>query len=200
MRITGGTLCGRRLRVPGVGVRPTQDKVRQALFSILGATVDGSRFLDLFAGSGGVGLEAWSRGAENVVWVERDRKVFNVLEYNVQTLCGDGNAVICSDVKRFLKNTVLSTNFDIIFADPPYGVKKEGRASVQSGGGNKKETEKRGWLPSLLTMLYGSNLLAESGVFVMEMGGGDELFADDGWKITADKRYGDTRLCFFMRS
>lgn len=199
MRITGGTLCGRRLRVPGVGVRPTQDKVRQALFSILGAMVDGSRFLDLFAGSGGVGIEAWSRGAENVSWVERDRRAFKALEYNVRTLCGDGNGIICSDVTRFLKSTALRAGFDIVFADPPYGV-KEGRASVRSGGGNKKNTEKRGWLPNLLAMLYCSDLLAESGVFVMEMGGDDELSEDDGWKLTADKRYGDTRLCFFMRS
>ena len=87
MRVSGGALGGRRIEVPGGDrVRPTQDMVRQALFSSLAALVPECRFLDLFAGSGAVGLEAWSRGAAHVTWVERDPRTLAVLRGNVASL------------------------------------------------------------------------------------------------------------------
>ena len=85
MRITGGTGRGRRLKVPaGEKVRPTSDKVKQALFNILGDRVPGSTFLDLFAGAGGVGIEALSRGADRVVFVDGDRESLDVVKHNIE--------------------------------------------------------------------------------------------------------------------
>ena len=85
MRVTGGEFCGRILAVPGSGaIRPTQDRVRAALFNILAPESAGAEFLDLFAGSGAVGIEALSRGAERAVFVERDRRNLAVLKGNLE--------------------------------------------------------------------------------------------------------------------
>jgi 16S rRNA G966 N2-methylase RsmD len=89
MRITSGIWGGRQVCVPKGPVRPTQDRVREALFSILQSRIGGASFLDLYAGSGAVGLDALSRGAARVCWVEGDRKVFDVLRRNVCALLGD---------------------------------------------------------------------------------------------------------------
>ncbi|MCX7590400.1 MAG: RsmD family RNA methyltransferase, partial [Kiritimatiellae bacterium] len=121
MRVTGGILRGRSVRVPDAGVRPTQDRVRQALFSMLGTRIEGAAFLDLFAGSGVVGIEAWSRGARRVAWGERDRRVLQVLRGNGHALCGLTNNIYPMDVEQFLSGTLVSGPYDIIFADPPYG-------------------------------------------------------------------------------
>jgi len=116
-------------------IRPTQEKVRQALFSALGEKIEGCRFLDLFAGTGAVGLEAWSRGASSVCWVEIDARVFSVLRRNVLHLCvsqGDANGneagassiktrTVRADAVKFLSKTGReSALYDVIFADPPY--------------------------------------------------------------------------------
>jgi 16S rRNA (guanine(966)-N(2))-methyltransferase RsmD len=123
MRIIAGELRGRRLRAPsGLATRPTSDRLREALFNILGAEVAGSRFLDLFAGSGAVGLEAASRGAEEVVAVENSRKAFAILEANVE-LCGMRERVrlVPKDAAVALKAFDADrTQFDIVFVDPPY--------------------------------------------------------------------------------
>ena len=87
MRITSGHLKGRTIRVPAAGVRPSQDRLRESLFSSLGGRLDGWRVLDLFAGSGALGLEAWSRGAHEVVWIESHPRTFAVLRENVRALC-----------------------------------------------------------------------------------------------------------------
>ena len=90
MRIAGGELRGRSVSAPAAGdVRPTQDAVREAVFSMLANILPGSAFLDLFAGSGCVGIEAWSRGAARVLWVERAPAVVRTLRRNVAALCGE---------------------------------------------------------------------------------------------------------------
>ena len=110
MRVTGGELRGREVAVPaGRAVRPTQDRVRQALFSALATRIAGSQFLDLFAGSGAVGLEAWSRGAAGVVWVEQNPRVLRVLQANIGALCAPAGVAcgtaraVRSDVLGFLE-------------------------------------------------------------------------------------------------
>ncbi|MBI3987315.1 MAG: RsmD family RNA methyltransferase, partial [Lentisphaerae bacterium] len=141
MRITGGVLGGRRLRVPSGPVRPTQDRVREALFSSLAAFIPGARVLDLFAGSGAVGLEALSRGAAFVCWVESNRRVFAVLHENIRTLAGDASArmgpkedagglppgidpavagLVLREALDFLSAAPPEAPFDLVFADPPY--------------------------------------------------------------------------------
>ncbi len=120
MRITGGMGRGRRLSVPaGDRVRPTSDKVKQALFNILGEQVRGARFLDLFAGAGGIGLEALSREASQVVFVDSARTSLLAIRQNIETLGFAGRAVvIASRSESFLKNP--QGPYDIIFLDPPY--------------------------------------------------------------------------------
>ena len=183
MRVTGGCLRGRLIRVPGGGgVRPTQDRVRAALFSILGGRVAEGRFLDLFAGSGAVGIEAWSRGARRVCWMESDRRVVPVLRENVENLCG-GGSVIPLDAVRNLKKGLAGEQFDIIFADPPYGKK---------GG--------QDWLPPLLDALADGTILAPGGLFIIEQRVGAPLCAHEGWRLVGERVYGDTLLRMLERS
>ncbi len=120
MRISGGEHRGRLLRVPR-GVRPTGGRVREALFSIWSDRLAGARFLDLFAGSGGVGLEALSRGAQTVVLVERSASVLEALEEN-RTQVGPGARVVRGVLPGALGPKLLPAKglFDLAFADPPY--------------------------------------------------------------------------------
>jgi 16S rRNA (guanine966-N2)-methyltransferase len=123
MRIVAGELRGRRLRAPsGLATRPTSDRLREALFNILGAEVAGSRFLDLFAGSGAIGLEAVSRGADTVVAVEQSRRALAVLGDNVERCGVRGRLrVIPKEVATALKTLAEEgAAFDIVFVDPPY--------------------------------------------------------------------------------
>jgi 16S rRNA (guanine(966)-N(2))-methyltransferase RsmD len=125
MRVTGGIGKGRKLKVPaGARVRPTSDKVKQALFNILGQKVEGALFLDLFAGIGGIGIEALSRGAARVVFVDDSRDSLRVIQQNIeQTGFNERAQVIASKAETFLKKT--SEQFDIVFLDPPYSLALE---------------------------------------------------------------------------
>ncbi len=121
MRIIAGRLKGRRLVAPpGLDVRPTSDRLRGTLFNVLAGSVRGARVLDAFAGTGALGLEAWSRGAASVVFVERDATALRALSANVRA-CGveDACAVIRGD---FLGVRVEPPRFDIVLLDPPYGL------------------------------------------------------------------------------
>jgi 16S rRNA (guanine966-N2)-methyltransferase len=122
MRITGGIGRGRKLKVPVESkVRPTSDKVKQALFNILGDRVPGAVFLDLFAGAGGIGLEALSRGAERVVFVDGSRESLDVVKKNIdQTGFSERAEAVLSKVEPFLKKR--SGPFNIVFLDPPYAM------------------------------------------------------------------------------
>lgn len=120
-RIVAGAGRGRPLGVPaGRGTRPTSDRAREALFSTLGGLVDlaGARFLDLYAGSGAVGLEALSRGAGEVVLVENDAGAARMIGDNMTALGLPGARVVRDSVERFLETTPEA--FDVVFADPPY--------------------------------------------------------------------------------
>ena len=122
-RIIGGTAGGRRLTTPrGAQTRPTSDRVREALFSAIESwcgSLQGLRFLDLYAGSGAVGLEAWSRGAGIVTLVEQDRKTAALIANNATTL-GFGRAnVVASSVATALARPPAAP-YDIVFSDPPY--------------------------------------------------------------------------------
>lgn len=122
MRIIAGKAKGMRLTsVPGMQTRPTADRVREALFSILGPAVAGSRFLDLYAGNGAVGLEALSRGAERVIWVEMNRGATRTIRTNVEKTGLTGGEIYTSTVERALaKLEDAGEVFDYIFLDPPY--------------------------------------------------------------------------------
>ncbi|MGE4426575.1 MAG: 16S rRNA (guanine(966)-N(2))-methyltransferase RsmD [Solirubrobacteraceae bacterium] len=123
MRIVAGRFGGRRLTAPpGRDTRPTSDRVREALFSILGP-LDGAVALDLFAGTGALGLEALSRGAERVDFVERDRRALTVLRANLDALGIDADTgrVVSGDARRHLRDAATrGATYDLVLIDPPY--------------------------------------------------------------------------------
>ncbi len=193
MRITGGELGGLTLRTPkGNRVRPTQDRVREAVFSMLGEKVSDARVLDLFAGTGALGIEAGSRGAASVTWVEEERRNLEVVRENAQKLhvCECKTEFVCDEVGRWLKRvnseeknqqSAISNqqSFDLIFADPPY----EWVARV---GWDKVAGALRG-------------LLAEGGIFVAEQGADQAAWVGAGWELTRDRVYGGTRICVYRK-
>lgn len=120
IRVTGGTLRGRRLVVPD-GIRPTTELARKAVFDILGESVEGARALDAAAGSGAYGIEALSRGAREAVFVESDRRVRTALERNLGALGLTARArVVGEPVARFAARAEAGS-FDVVFHDPPWG-------------------------------------------------------------------------------
>jgi 16S rRNA (guanine966-N2)-methyltransferase len=121
MRIIAGLAKGRRIGAPpGEDVRPTADRVREALFSSLQPLLPGARVLDLYAGSGALGLEAVSRGAAHATLVERDRRTLAVLRANVEVVGLPGVVVIAQDVGSALAGVLPGAPFDLVLADPPY--------------------------------------------------------------------------------
>ncbi len=123
MRIVAGAARGRRLVVPkGTDVRPTPDRVKEALFSSLQALVPGARVLDLFAGTGALGLEALSRGAASVTLVERARASLEALEANIAAVGLPGATVVRGDVRTALSGELPGGPFDLVLIDPPYGL------------------------------------------------------------------------------
>ena len=120
MRIISGRHRGRKLRLPKHRIRPTADRVKEALFSILSPEIPGARVLDLFAGTGSLGLEALSRGASSVCFVEVARAAEKTLRENVEILGENDNVeIVRADALRFAAS-LESGYFDVAFADPPY--------------------------------------------------------------------------------
>jgi 16S rRNA (guanine966-N2)-methyltransferase len=178
MRITGGECGGRRLKVPaGDKVRPTQDRVRSALFSMLADFVPGARVLDLFAGSGAVGFEAISRGAREAVWVEKDLRTVQILKDNLHALQLSG-IVVTDDVMRWLRQVVASP-FDLVFADPPYEWAKEHGFGALAG------------------LLRDRGLLRPGGVLVTEQPADLPAAELPGLELLRDREYGQTRLAVY---
>lgn len=178
MRIIGGFHKGRKIKsIEGNITRPTADFVREALFNIIGNDVVGSNFLDLFAGTGAVGLEALSRGAEYAVFVEKNVVACSVIKQNLRDLkLFDKGIVIQSDIVTVMKKSVLKGNiFDIIFMDPPYFK-------------NQIETT--------LSILKDSKM-AKSTVVVQHPK--DESFKFDGFSCYKQKKYGRTALTFLVK-
>ena len=195
MRITGGEFGGRNLKVPkSDAIRPTQDRVREAVFNIIQFEVAGSEFLDLFAGSGAVGLEALSRGAKSATFVERDRRHLAVLKENLESL-GSGRVgtvaarpmatpndttVIAADAYRWVERYV-GPGFSIGFADPPYALGEEkGYASV-------------------LATLAERGVIRPGGLFIAEMTAVQKAEETPGWELVRDRTYGKTRICMWRR-
>lgn len=169
--------------MPSAGVvRPTQDSVREALFSMLRDVVPDSVFLDLFAGTGAVGLDAKSRGAAEVIWVERDKRVAAVLEENIKTICGSmsGTQLVRSDAIQWLQRPHAKKRYITVgYADPPYTTE-----------------EKSDGIDELLAAVAKSEIMAERGVFVVEQRLGSPMpLLPDGWEMISERKYGKTRLC-----
>lgn len=184
MRLTGGEHGGRLLKVPADGTRPTQDKVRAAIFSALATLVPGARVLDLFAGTGVFGLEAWSRGAAWIEWVESGKNALRCVRANVQALHVPPAAgrVLATDVFSRLGFPCAEPAFDLAFADPPYA-----------------EAKRNGWEAQLADALAANGWVKPGGVFVFETEGRDPPPELPGWRLARDKAYGATRVRIRVR-
>ena len=180
MRITGGVYRGRIIKVPdGLEVRPTQDRVREALFNIIQNEIRGARFLDVFAGSGAVGLEALSRGAASVVFVERSARHIAFIRSNSEML-ESVPEIIQADAYRYLAG-FSGQPFDIVYADPPYALGEE--QGFETVLGNLAER----------------NVLKPGGLFIAETT--FRIKAEDlpDWDLCRDREYGKTRLVIWKR-
>lgn len=180
MRVIAGRAGGVRLVSPKNGVRPTMDRVKAAIFSSLSEMVIGARVLDLFAGTGALGIEALSRGADSATFVEEDRQSITAIEKNLAKTQLAGR-VRQQDVFSFLKNVGGSAEkFQIVFADPPYDKMKSGE----------------GFTEKLLANETLPRLLESDGVLVLEKRPSEELPAIKLWQVSRQKRYGDTEVLF----
>ena len=180
MRVIAGRAGGVRLVSPKNGVRPTMDRVKAAIFSSLGELVIGARVLDLFAGTGALGIEALSRGADSALFVEEDRQSITAIGKNL-TKTGFAGRVRQQDVFKFLKNAgAAAEKFQIVFADPPYDKTKSGE----------------GFTEKLLSNETLPRLLDRGAVFVLEKRPGEELPAAKLWQVTRQKTYGATEVLF----
>lgn len=149
MRISGGESKGRRIAPPKHGgVRPTSDKVREALFSIFGRRVEDTVFLELFAGTGAVGIEALSRGAQSAVFVDSSAKSARLIRENLESLgYREKGAVVAKDVLIFLKKTAHELGpYDIVFVDPPYHTDAGPKAMEMLGSDELSDTLPEGAL------------------------------------------------------
>ncbi|MBE3088041.1 MAG: 16S rRNA (guanine(966)-N(2))-methyltransferase RsmD [Chloroflexi bacterium] len=177
MRIYSGSEKGRRLHARrSPGLRPTSDKVKEALFNILAGRVAGASFLDLFAGTGNIGLEALSRGAALCVFVERSRASLALLRQNLQSTGLEGT-VLAMEVKTALvRLEEKDLRFRLVFLDPPY---------------------ERGLITPTLTALYRSSLLEAGAIIVAEHSLREEAVVEGLSKIRT-YRYGDTALTLWQ--
>ncbi|MDT4942032.1 MAG: rRNA (guanine966-N2)-methyltransferase [Pseudonocardiales bacterium] len=147
MRIVAGLAKGRRLASPAGATRPTSDRAREALFSSLTTLLDldGARVLDLYAGTGAVGLEALSRGAAESVFVESDRGALEVLRRNVRAVGLPGATVVGRSVAGFLSSPP-DRPFDLVFADPPYAIAEAELTGVLASLGAPDRLAGGGWV------------------------------------------------------
>jgi 16S rRNA (guanine966-N2)-methyltransferase len=177
VRIVAGSRKGHRIAAPkGAATRPTSDRVREAVFSIVGP-VDGAAVLDLFAGSGAVGLEALSRGAESCTFVERDRAAARAIAANLEKLDLAGATIVTRDVAAALRDARdRGRRFDLVFVDPPY----------------------EGWethAAALAELL--PTVLAEHGLVVVETS--DRVEPELPLDLVTTRRYGSARITVFSR-
>ena len=164
VRIIGGTHRSRLIEFPDAeGLRPTPDRVRETVFNWLGQTLYGKRCLDMFAGSGALGFEAASRGADQVLMVENNRAVYQALQANLKKLALSNVALRCEDGLKF----AMQQNglFDVVFLDPPF---------------------KSDYLPRLLPLL--ENGLVQGGVVYLESGTAFE--PDSAWQVVKRSKAG----------
>ncbi len=182
-RIVAGIAGGRKLKVPPRGTRPTSERVREALFSSLQARMDfeGVAVLDLFAGSGALGLEALSRGAASAVLVESDARAASVVRENAAAVGLVGAAVRCAPVASVLAGRADAA-YDLVLADPPYAVTEDAVAHM-------------------LSALVSGGWLAPDAIVVLERSSRSPHTSwPDGLEPDKVKKYGETRIEIAVKS
>ena len=175
MRITSGLLRNRRFEVPNEEVRPTMESVREAIFSSLGGTCLDRKVLDLFAGSGALGMEAWSRGADSVTFVEQHPRVWKNLQENISALESDDlgkTRCIKADAVKWLARA--GESFDLILADPPYDLPNA--------------------FSDTLNGIAEHSVLTPDGILVYELRSRGPVEIPNTWNVLRDKKYGKTRV------
>ena len=174
MRIISGKYKGKKITGYDIdGTRPTMDRVKESIFGIIQCYVKDSVVLDLFAGSGSLGLEAISNGAKKLVLVDKEKKVTDVIKQNIK-MFDDDIEVITMDYKRYLKNT--SCKFDIIFLDPPY---------------------RAGLMNKALKIIEERDLLKKDGIVVCEY---ENIFIETNLKLIREKKYGNKMVNIYINS
>ena len=179
MRVIAGSAGGVRLAVPKSGVRPTMDRVKAAIFSSLGDAITDARVLDLFAGSGALGIEALSRGAASVLFVEEDRQLTDAIEKNLAKT-KLGGRVRRQEVFEFLRRCPGIERFQIIFADPPYEKTSSGERFIEK----------------LLENEALAQLLEPNGIFVLEKRPTEQTPVMTLWEVVRARKYGSTEVLF----
>lgn len=181
-RIVGGRARGRRLKVPPKHTRPTSERVREAVFSAVGHRLggwDGLAVLDMYAGSGALGLEAWSRGATSVVAVDKDRRAVAAINANASALGAQADVTVLGvDAAKLGPRAVTCPArpaADVVFLDPPYDFAD-------------------GALAGVLVSLQGGDWLADGCLAVVERPARAEWRWPPHWEGVTDRRYGDTRI------
>ena len=182
MRVIAGSARRLNLKtVPGLDTRPTTDRIKETLFNIIQDEVPGSRFLDLFSGSGAIGIEALSRGAREAVFVERDRRACQCIRDNLQfTRLAERGRLIAGDVITALDRLDGQGTFDLIFLDPPYN----------------RLLEKE-----VLEKLAGCRLLTEDTLVIVEASLETEFAycGDLGYDVLKQKRYKTNQHVFLKK-
>jgi 16S rRNA (guanine966-N2)-methyltransferase len=169
------------MAVPGEGTRPITDRVKESLFNILGSDIMGATLLDLFGGTGGVGIEALSRGAERVVFVERARKAIVVIRRNLEiTGLGARAQIVHDDAFRYLAHTPLEQPFDYVYVAPP-------------------QYEEL-WVQTLRALDERPDVLAPDGAVIVQIHPREwhEIELRE-WELWRERRYGSTLLLFYGR-
>jgi 16S rRNA (guanine966-N2)-methyltransferase len=183
MRIIAGRAGGIRLAVPKAGVRPTMDRVKAAIFSSLGEVIMDAQILDLFAGCGALGIEALSRGAAYVLFVDEDRESISAIEKNLAKTKFQAD-LRKQDVFDFLRRFSSTKKFRVIFADPPY-------QRMESGA---SYTEK------LLSCQALREIIEPDGFFVLEKHPSEKIPETKWWSAVRAKTYGATEVLFLRRA
>jgi 16S rRNA (guanine966-N2)-methyltransferase len=192
LRIIGGTARGRRLQTPSKStakysshpIRPTADRAREALFSIIGLEIKGATVLDLYAGTGALGLEALSRSAQRAVFVDNNLQAIQLIEKNIE-LCGfsDRALVLQRDLSRglyFLAEQLPGIRFSVIFIDPPY---------------------RKGLSAAMLLEIEKTNLLSADVLVVVEENAFSGLESKvEELRLVDQRRYGETGFWFYRRT
>ncbi len=179
MRVVAGKWGGRTIRAPrGTLVRPTSDRVREAVFAILGDGVEGAAVLDLFAGTGAMAIESLSRGAAAAVLVESSPAALAALRANLAALEAESALCLPLDYREAVRRlSAKGRTFDLVFLDPPYG---------------------KGLVGSSAALLTRAGVLSPGAVVVAERASRDPVETlPPGWRERDDRRYGDTRITFY---
>ncbi len=179
MRVIAGIYKGRKLvTVPDNSVRPATDRVKGAIFNVLQSRVNWTqaRVLDLYAGSGSVGIEALSRGAQHCIFVEKSRNALTFLKKNIETIGAGSDAnVVYGDVDAFIEST--RTRYAVVFADPPYALEA---------------------LKVIPNTIFAKRIVAEDGYLIIEHPARYQFEQNGLWEVAVEKTYGNTAVSFFQ--